>query len=86
MKKYYINVWVSVFANSAEEANQEVRVCLNTGRGHIHGYEIAEIKDAKCSKCRDAGWVYGQELDVPCDEELYQWNMTKHPCDWCKVE
>lgn len=43
MKKYYINVWVSVYANSAEEANTEVRQCLNTIS--IHGYEIAEVKD-----------------------------------------
>lgn len=38
----------------------------------------------KCSKCKGAGWVYCRELDSPCDEEPYQYNLTKHTCDWCK--
>lgn len=46
MKKYYINVWISVYANSAEEANEEVRQCLNTGKGHIHEYELSEVVDS----------------------------------------
>lgn len=37
-----------------------------------------------CSKCRGAGWVRGQELDVDPEEELYQYNMNKYTCDWCK--
>ncbi len=48
MKKYYISVWISVYANSAEEANAEVRNCLNTGKGYIHDYEVSDVVDKRC--------------------------------------
>jgi len=56
MKKYYINVWISVYANSAEEANKEVRECLNTGQGHIYGYEVSEVEDRNPAEIQTCEW------------------------------
>ena len=38
----------------------------------------------KCLKCKGAGWVHGRKLDIPANEEPYQYNLTKYTCDWCK--
>lgn len=44
MKKYYVNVYVSLYADSPEVAKREIIRCLNTGQGHIHGFELGQVK------------------------------------------
>ena len=61
MKKYHVNVWVTLYADSAEVAEREVRNCLNTGQGHIHTYKIYDVKEN-----------IPTGYPLPCGCEIYQ--------------
>lgn len=52
MKRFYVTVEISVYAKDEDAAKAEVRKCLNTGRGHIHGYVIGDAEPANTPRMK----------------------------------
>ena len=71
------------YKNIASTMRKIAKISCKWCGGNHSERECPDLKDVKCEKCQDFGWVRGHELDNPDDVTNFS-RQQRYACDRCK--